>query len=422
MDTSARRADLRTALLTFVGGLVTLQVGLVGLTPDLGLLTPVEPRPWWRVALLGAGCLLILAKRTHPLLALAGGVSVTLVDLAWGGSLAILLVLWDLLYAAALWSSRRARTALWTTAAVLSVAGAVVAGEATRSLQVFVFAGIQLGAILLVPMWWADNVRQKTELAELERARADEAARAAELERRRAADLDRLATARRHEAVQAERAAMARDLHDVVASHLSSIALHAGAALAGTPDTRRDREALDQVRHSAVESLTEMRSMIELLRADAPRDPVSAPERMDRLDRLVETARSWGHEVLVDDPDRLADEPWPTAVSQAMHRIVQEALTNVRKHAPGSAVRLTLRRSADGPLRLEVVNALSATTTQPLAPEVLSAGDGLLTMRERAEALGGTFSAVPTSTGPEHDPQDRWVVRVELPLHDRTVA
>ncbi|WP_277207607.1 sensor histidine kinase [Isoptericola croceus] len=416
MDTSERRADVRTALLTFVGGLVTLQVGLVGIAPSVGPLAAVEPRPWWRVALLAAGCLLILAKRTHPLLALTGGVAVTLLDLVWGGSLAILLVLWDLLYAAALWSSRRARTALWTGAVLVSLAGAVVAGEATRSLQVFVFAGIQLAAILLVPMWWADNVRQKTELAELERARADEAARAVELERQRAADLARLATADRHEAVQAERTAMARDLHDVIASHLSSIALHAGAALAAPPDAEGDRAALVQVRRSAVASLTEMRSMIGLLRADAPRDPVAAPAGLDRLESLVDTARSWGLDVRLDDPAGVATAPLPAAVGHALHRIVQEALTNAHKHAPGFPVRLVLDRADDDRVRLEVANSLpTGAGPTSLSDDAFSAGTGLLTMRERAEALGGTFGAGPQ---PASAPPGRWAVQVELPLRE----
>ncbi|MFC7877327.1 sensor histidine kinase [Isoptericola sp. NPDC057391] len=402
-----RRGDVVTAVTTFVLGWLLLEVGLV----DIVRWEPEPfgpPEPWWRVALLAAGCALILVKRTHPMLALAGGVAVTLVDLSWGGSLAVVLVLWDLLYGAALWAGPRSRAWLWGTALAVVVIGSVAAGEAERDVRYFVYTALQLGAVLLVPMWWADNVRQKSELAELERARADEAARAAELERERAADLEQLSAAQRHEAVQAERAAMARDLHDVIASHLSTIAIHSGAALSTPPDAGRDRAALAQVRESAVASLTEMRAMIQLLRADAPRDPLAAPGRLDRLTDLVDAARASGVDVVVEDPRGVAGDPLPAAVGQALHRIAQEALTNARKHAPGAAVRLRLDREVEGPgaVTLRVGNGPGG---RPAADAALSAGTGLLTMRERAEGLGGTFAAGPDDDG-------GWVVLARVPL------
>lgn len=410
-----RRSDVSTALTLFVLGWLFLQVGLVDMFSG-GPAGAVTPEPWWRVALLAVGCALTLAKRSHPMLALAGGVAVTLVDVTWGGSLAILLVLWDLLYAAAMWSGPSARRWLWGTAIVLTVAGAVAVGEASRDLRAFVYGGLNLGAVLLVPMWWADNVRQKSELAALERSRADEAARAAELERVRAADLARIAQLDRHEAVQAERAAMARDLHDVIASHLSTIAIHSGAALAAPPDADRDRAALEQVRASSLASLTEMRSMIELLRADARRDPLAAPGRLDRLEDLLATARAAGTAVAVDDPDGVAGARLPAAAGHAVYRIAQEALTNARKHAPGAAVTVRLARDADGrAVALEVRNAPPAVAGPQGAGDVspLSAGTGMLTMRERAEALGGTFEAAPTDDG-------GWAVRARVPVGGET--
>ncbi|MCK0117628.1 histidine kinase, partial [Isoptericola sp. S6320L] len=346
-------ADVLGAVVAFVVGLVLLGVGLVDLVQQVGPLGSVDPEPWWRVALLAVGCLVLLAKRTHPLLALAAGLAVVALDLVWGGSLAILLVvLWELLYEAVLRTGRTARTWLWTAAATLTLAVAVAAGEASQELRYFVFAGLQMAAVVVMPMWWADNVRQKSELADLERARADEAARAADLERERAADQARIAALDRHEAVQAERAAMARDLHDVIASHLSSIAIHSGAALALPPDAGRDRAALEQVRESSVASLTEMRSMIELLRADVPPDPLTAPGRLDGLGELVRTARSAGDDVTVDDPQQLAGRAVPAAVGQALHRIAQEALTNARKHAPGEPVTVALDEGAGLTLRI----------------------------------------------------------------------
>ncbi len=409
-----RRGDAVTAVTTFVVGWILLEVGLVDIVRWNGPLDDVTPEPWWRVALLAVGCALILVKRAYPMRALAGGAVVMLVDLAWGGSLAVLLVLWDLLYGAALWSGPRARAWLWGAALTVSVVGAVAAGETARDVRYFVYTGLQLGAMLLVPMWWADNVRQKTELAELERARADEAARAAELERERAADLATIAELDRHEAVQAERAAMARDLHDVIASHLSTIAIHSGAVLSTPPDAARARAALEQVRASSVASLSEMRAMIDLLRADAPRDPVPAPGRLDRLGALVDDARAAGVEVTVEDPDRVTTTPLPAATGQALHRIAQEALTNARKHAPGAAVLIRLAghddADADGPgIVLEVRNG--APALGPAGPDdpALSAGTGMLTMAERAEGVGGTFAGGPAPGG-------GWLVRAVVPV------
>jgi signal transduction histidine kinase len=421
LRTGARRSDLADAVTIFVIGSLLLAVGLDFATTDL-VLWGDGPPGGGSFALLTVGCGIISVKRHSPVLALLGGVVLTLVDLSWGGSLAVLLVLWDLLYSATLRSGPRTRTWLWSTAVCLSVVLAVAAGEATRDLRVFVYTGLQLAAILLIPMWWADNVRQKTELAELERARADEAARAAELERRRAADHARLASSQRHEAVQAERAAMARDLHDVIASHLSTIAIHSGATLASPPDAARDRAALEQVRASAVESLTEMRSMIELLRADAPRDPVPAPGRLAGLRTLVDGAVGAGADVALQIDARLdgADAGTaegstgatvPAAVGQALHRIAQEALTNARKHAPGEpvAVRLAVDDTSSS-LVLTVTSGAGAAAAPPHLDEpALNAGTGLVIMRERAQALGGTFRAGPTTQG-------EWVVRAEVPL------
>lgn len=411
-----RRNDLFSAVTTFVLGWVLLEVGLVGIVRASFVVEP--PHAWWRVALLGVGCLLILVKRAHPILALLGGVVVTAVDLRWGGSLALMLVLWDLLYAAALWSRPRARAWLWGVAATVVAVGAVGAGEATRDVREFVYMGLQLSALLLVPMWWATNVRTTSELAEVASERADLAAREAEasartadLERQRASDLERIAQLDRHEAVRAERAAMARDLHDVIASHLSTIAIHSGAALALPPDAAKDRAALEQVRASAVASLDEMRSMILLLRTEGRRedggasDAVVAPGRLAGLDTLLDAARATTT-VTLRDPDGVAASPLPAAADQALFRIAQEAVTNALKHAPGAPVVVELSRHGAAVV-MEVRDDGAPGSGTVEAP--LSAGTGLLTMRERADGLGGTCSAGPLPAG-------GWSVRAEIPV------
>ncbi|MBD5785852.1 two-component sensor histidine kinase [Cellulosimicrobium terreum] len=392
-----RRNDVFSAAVTFAVGWLLLEVGLVGLVDAPFVVEPGEP--WWRVALLALGCLLILVKRQHPMLALGGGVVVTCVDLAWGGSLAITLVLWDLLYAAALWSRPTARAWLWGVGVAAVVVGSVAAGEAARDVREFVYMGLQLGAVLLVPMWWATNVRAKSELAEA-------AARTADLERQRASDLERIAELDQHEAVRAERAAMARDLHDVIASHLSAIAIHSGAALQLPPDAARDRAVLEQVRTSAVTSLEEMRSMILLLRSERRgAEPVVAPGRLAELGTLLDAARVTGTPVSVaQDPAAVAD--LPAATDQALYRIAQEALTNALKHAPGAPVSVRLDRAGD--VVVLTVHDDGAPESRPLPDPALSAGTGLLTMRERAEGLDGAFDAGPT-------PDGGWTVRASVP-------
>ncbi|MFF2620398.1 sensor histidine kinase [Oerskovia jenensis] len=422
---------------TFVLGVALLAVGVVAVWSFPPFVEPANR--WWHVLPLAAGCLLLLAKRRHTALALVGGLVVLLADIAIGGSLSVLLVLWELLFASGLYGSRRLRRVVNVVVTVLVAAAAVATAEYFRDVQGFVLGGIQAAAIIATPLWWAANVRQKTDLADLAAQRADLEAQRADLEAQRATDLERIAELGQHEAVRAERAAMARDLHDVIASHLSAIAIHSGAALASPPDAAKDRAALELVRSSSITSLEEMRAMILLLRSDLPRDPapsartserdrdgdrlrpdhrstvlageaVAAPARLAGLDDVISSARAQGLTVEVDDPDGARSARLPSALDQAAHRIVQEALTNASKHAPGGRVQVVLGLG-DPPeqvLTVEVTSTLTATPG-PLPPS-LSARTGLLTMRERAEALGGTFRAGPADAG------DAWTVRADLPL------
>ncbi|MEV7962480.1 sensor histidine kinase [Oerskovia paurometabola] len=418
---------------TFLIGVALLAVGVVSVWSVSAFVQPANR--WWHVVPLAVGCLILLAKRRHTALALVGGTLVVVADLLIGGSLSVLLVLWELLFACGLYGSKRLRTVVNVVVSVLVVAAAVATGEYFRDVQGFALGGIQAAAIIATPLWWAANVRQKTDLAVLSAERADLEAQRADLEAQRAADLEQIAELGQHEAVRAERAAMARDLHDVIASHLSAIAIHSGAALASPPDAAKDRAALELVRSSSITSLEEMRAMILLLRSDltrdglpstvGPADPatrdaphgtvlageaVAAPARLARLDDVLSSARAHGLTVEVEDPGDVRSVHLPSALDQAAHRIVQEALTNAAKHAPGCRVRVVLEL-AEPPEQVLAVEVTSTLTARPgpLAPS-LSARTGLLTMRERAEALGGTFRAGPSDAG------GSWTVRAELPL------
>ncbi|WP_051267344.1 sensor histidine kinase [Nakamurella lactea] len=196
--------------------------------------------------------------------------------------------------------------------------------------------------------------------------------------------------------VVAERLRIARDLHDVLAHHLTLV--DAQAAVAGyLLDTNPDKavEALVDInRHTRV-ALDELRATVGLLRQDSDgpdsREPVP---RLDQLDRLVEGFRAANPTITVT----VTGTPVPLAsgTDLAAFRIAQEALTNAFKHAPGAAVHLDLAWTPER-LRLRIHNTAAAgsETSDP----VPGSGSGLIGMRERAQACGGTIHAGPDPTG-----------------------
>ena len=410
-----RRADLRAAVITYLACVLLLAIGLTGITTG----SPLAPdNRWWHLLPLTAGAALMLVKRHRPILAVTGGAVLLGVDLLLGGSLGTLIVFVDLVYAAALYASPRARNALSIAAGALVVALMVAAGRSSSGdLQVITATGLQGAALIGTPLWWAADVRRKGALTNLAMEREA-------LARAHAADLTRIADLRRREAIQAERRAMARDLHDIVAGHVSAVAIRTGGALTAPDVPARERETLEFVRSSSLTTLAEMRTMIVLLRGDAggsdQDEALASAGRLGDLSGLVDAHRSGGLDVVVTvaaHPAAHAGElGLPAAVDQAAFRIAQEALTNAAKHGGGGQVVVEVAAAARA-LTLTVTNPLptgasGASPTGPSSPgqDVISAGIGLATMRERAEGLGGTFHAGPS--GP------LWSVRASLPLSE----
>jgi signal transduction histidine kinase len=372
--------DVVEAAGTFAAGLAFNLVGLTDVwdIPEPEALAGVSG--WWHTLPLAIGCLAMLGKRRHPMLALGVGVVAVTADLLLGGSIALVLVLFDLLFSAGLFASARARTAVTTAVFVVIGTASVVGGLAGGEFRLAVFIGLQMTTLLFVPLWWAASVRQQRQLGMLDAER----------------------TAR--EAVLAERAAMARDLHDVIAAHLSTTAIHSGAALARPPDTDRDRATLQAVRTTSLAALEEMRSMIMLLRADDPAgtDP-TLPGGLDRLPDLVEAAAAGG--LRIETQTREIPQI-PAIVAHTVYRIVREALTNAGKHAPESEVRLEVRPAGDV-VTVTVTNTL--TRAGAVDHQALSSGTGLISIRERAALLGGELTAGRDG--------DHFRVRATLPLH-----
>ena len=200
--------------------------------------------------------------------------------------------------------------------------------------------------------------------------------------------------ARLQQALLDERAQYARDLHDSVGHALTIAALQAGAARRmWNSDRSRSADALRTIEHSAASALAELKS---------PLQSRAAP-RLSDLEALVRDARAAGLNVDLR-VDRMAIQ-LPPDTEFAAYRVIQEALTNVLKHAPGATAQVTLS-SADSRLDLSVVNSGG---TQP--PNQLSAdGQGLRGMRQRVEKCGGELE-----WGAE--PEGGFEVRARFPIH-----
>jgi signal transduction histidine kinase len=191
-------------------------------------------------------------------------------------------------------------------------------------------------------------------------------------------------------AVAEERVRIARELHDSVAHALSVIAVQSDAAEAALAhDPERAREPLRAINASARGSLHEIRDMLHLLRSDDNERELRPAPGLGALDTLLVTARQSGLtiESRLDETDGL-----PAVVDLAAYRIVQEALTNVAKHAGKVAVILTIRR-APGTVEVEVVNSPGS------AVRAVGSGLGLLGIRERVALLRGTLETATTSEG-----------------------
>jgi signal transduction histidine kinase len=187
------------------------------------------------------------------------------------------------------------------------------------------------------------------------------------------------------QAAMGERARIARELHDVVAHHVSAIAVQAESARLTTDGLPEEGRAhFEAIGQTARDALTEMRRLLGVLREDANAESTRDPQpSLACLNDLVETARAAGTPVTLTLEGTVT--PLPTGVDLCAYRILQEALTNVRRHAPGAAVDVELEYAPDT-LRLRVRDHGPGAD-----PDELD-GHGLLGMRERAAMVGGTLT------------------------------
>jgi signal transduction histidine kinase len=193
-----------------------------------------------------------------------------------------------------------------------------------------------------------------------------------------------------------ERASIARELHDVVAHRVGLMVLHAGALEVSLADPEAARQAA-LVRETGREALDELRHVLGVLRERADGVPLDPQPTLTDLDRLARQSREAGLEVSVAVEG--ARRRLPATVERTAYRLVQEALTNVHKHAAGAATEVGVRYGRE---RLEVTvrNARPAGGPGPPPGQGLDGGGhGLLGLRERVALLGGTFRAGPRADG-----------------------
>ncbi|MFJ3231895.1 sensor histidine kinase [Streptomyces sp. NPDC086787] len=245
------------------------------------------------------------------------------------------------------------------------------------------FAGVVAFTVLLTltVIGWGMFVRSKRQLMLSLRDRARRAEREAQLRAERA---QRLA-----------REDIAREMHDVLAHRLTLLSVHAGA-LEFRPDAPHEQiaRAAGVIRESAHEALQDLREIIGVLRAGEPEDTGRPQPTLAALAPLVAESREAGMTVVLDS--RVTDpETVPASVGRTVYRIAQEALTNARKHAPGTAVTVTVTGAPGDGLTVSVDNP--APESEP--PPVPGSGQGLIGLTERATLAGGRLEHGPTRDG-----------------------
>ncbi|MFH8793018.1 sensor histidine kinase [Streptomyces sp. NPDC017941] len=334
------------------------------------------------LTLMGCGAAALVLRRRTPWVVLAATSGFSIVELVTTGPRApVVMSAVIALYTVAATTNRPTtwRIGLITMTGLTGVA--MLAGPlpwyAQENLAIFAWTGMAAAA--------GDAVRSRRAFVDAIRERAERAERTREEEAGRR--------------VAEERLRIARDLHDVVAHHIALVNVQAGVA-AHVMDKRPDqaKEALAHVRDASRSALGELRATVGLLRQSGdPEAPTEPAPGLGRLDDLVDTFRHAGLPVDVAPGD--AGPTPPAAVDLAAFRIIQEALTNVQKHA-GEHAKAEVSIVRVGPnLEITVLDDGAGPAPGAGGEPDRGGGHGLLGMRERVSALGGRCSAGPRYGG-----------------------
>jgi signal transduction histidine kinase len=355
-----RLGDLACVTLALCAGALLLRFG--DATAD-----PAPTLPWPVDAALGAACCLALWwRRRWPL-----GLALALTPVGAVSAMAVPAIT-VAVYTVAV--HRRAAIALSIAAANVATASVYYLLQAAPRFPIWVDFAIR-GIILSAALGWGMFAGAQRQLV-------------ASL-RERAARLEAEQHLRVDQARLTERTRIAREMHDVLAHRLSLVSLHAGALSVRT-DARPEEVAgaAGVIRDSAHDALEELRAVIGVLRAGtsvAPGGPERPQPGLTDVPELVESARAAGTEVKYACPVGTDTGP-PAAIGRTVYRIVQEGLTNARKHAPGSAVEVRVDGAPGEGLRVQVSNPLPAA---PAGTGLPGAGVGLVGLAERVTLAGG---------------------------------
>ncbi|MDX2827690.1 sensor histidine kinase [Streptomyces ipomoeae] len=355
-----------------------LAVGVFALSGvgSLPLARGTREEPWQATALswtlMAVVCGALSVRRRHPVAVaaavLAGSAAYYLTS-TYDGPLMIAVVV--ALYTVAAEGHLRAAVALASVAVIGTGLGTLAGNRDVNGLSVFMLTG-----------WLVAMVA-------LGRLRHSRLAHAREVERRAATE---------------ERLRIARELHDVIGHHISLVNVQSAAALRRlrknpASGAEQAEEALAAIKESSREALRELRATLGVLRQADESAPTGPLPGLDRLTDLAASARRTGLDVRIRAGGDTG--PLPTEVDRAAYRIVQEALTNVTRHARASAVTIHVGRTP-GEVTVEVTD-----DGQGPAPGG-TPGSGIGGMRERARALGGDLAAGPREGG-------GFAVRARLP-------
>ncbi|MFE7841116.1 sensor histidine kinase [Streptomyces sp. NPDC057474] len=352
------------------------------------------------IALMVSAAAVLVARRRAPMAVLAATSALTLAELVTGDPRApVAMSAVVALYTVASTTDRPTTWRVGLLTMTVLTGTAMLAGPLPwydqENLGIFAWTGMAATA--------GDAVRSRRAFVHAIRERAERAERTREEEARRR--------------VAEERLRIARDLHDVVAHHIALVNVQAGVA-AHVMDKRPDqaKEALAHVREASRSALGELRATVGLLRQSGdPEAPTEPAPGLVRLDELVGTFHSAGLAVEVARTDQ--GVTLPAAVDLAAYRVIQEALTNVQKHA-GQGAKAEVSVVRVGP-NMEITVLDNGTGPDGKDGDDGEAGHGgghgLLGMRERVAALGGALT-----TGPRYGGGFR--VHAILPLKTRTTA
>jgi len=333
-------------------------------------------------ALLAAGPLALAFRRRAPVaaLAVAAAAAVLYIRLPYPGGAAVISAVVALFVAVR--EGRRVQAAATVALAYLAylLVGRVVDSVAGHPVDPSpsVVQAIVTAVWVLIALALAEaNKVRREQFAQIAKVRSEEARARAEQQRRRASE---------------ERLRIAQELHDVLGHHLSLINVQAGVGLhLMDSQPEQARAALANIKEASAEALREVRSVLSALNPDDKAAPRTPAPGLDRVGDLVADAAAAGLPVATDVTGTA--RPLPPEVDRAAYRIVQEALTNVRRHAgPGTTVSLRIEYG-------EHTVTVTLDDDGTADPSTVDGGGGITGMRERATALGGELAAAPRPDG-----------------------